>query len=126
MLAAHAGKCVMLVDDNFVTRESMSQILGCDGYRVTTASNGADAFRRLAGHEKPDVILLDLSMPVMDGPTFRRQQQQSQDLAGVPVVLLSAAVDVAEQAASLGAATYVQKPVDTARLLEVIHRLCER
>jgi CheY-like chemotaxis protein len=125
MPAAHPVKCVLLVDDNFVTREAMSQLLGCDGYRVTTASNGADAFRRLNGHEKPDIILLDLNMPVMDGPTFRRQQQQSQDLAGVPVVLLSAAEDVAELASLLGAETYVQKPVDTARLLEIVHRFCK-
>ena len=125
MAAAHPGKCVLLVDDNFVTREAMSQLLGCDGYRVTTATNGADAFRRLTGHERPDVILLDLSMPVMDGPTFRQQQQQNQDLAGVPVVVLSSAADVAERASALGAETYFQKPVDTARLLEVIHRLCK-
>jgi CheY-like chemotaxis protein len=125
MLAAHPGKCVMLVDDNFVVREAMSQVLGCDGYRVTTAANGADAFRRLHGHQKPDIILLDLNMPVMDGPTFRRQQQQNLDLAGVPVVLLSSAEDVAEKASSLGAETYLQKPVDTARLLDVIHRLCK-
>ncbi len=125
MLAAHPVKNVMLVDDNFVLREAMSQVLGCDGYRVTTAANGADAFRRLNGHERPDVILLDLNMPVMDGPTFRRQQQQNQDLAGVPVVLLSSAEDVAEKATSLGAETYLQKPVDTARLLDVVHRLCK-
>ena len=41
MLAAHENKCVMLVDDNFVMREAMSQVLGGDGYRVTTAANGA-------------------------------------------------------------------------------------
>ena len=125
MLAAHLSKSVMLVDDNFVLREAMSQVLGCDGYRVTTASNGADALRRMNGHHKPDIILLDLNMPVMDGPTFRRQQQQNQDLAGVPVVLLSSAEDVAEKATSLGAETYLQKPVDTARLLDVVHRLCK-
>jgi CheY-like chemotaxis protein len=125
MLAAHLTKCVLLVDDNFVMREAMSQVLGGDGYRVTTAANGADAFRRLAGHEKPAMILLDLNMPVMDGPTFRQRQRQDQDLAGIPVVLLSSAGDVAEQATSLGAQTYLQKPVDTARLLDIVHRYCK-
>jgi CheY-like chemotaxis protein len=115
----------LLVDDNFVMREAMSQVLGGDGYRVTTAANGADAFRRLAGHEKPAMILLDLNMPVMDGPAFRLRQQQDQDLAGIPVVLLSSAGDVAEQATSLGAQTYLQKPVDTARLLDIVHRYCK-
>jgi CheY-like chemotaxis protein len=125
MPAAHLGKCVLLVDDNFVTREAMSQVLCCDGYRVTTAANGADAFRRLNGHERPDMILLDLNMPVMDGPTFRQRQQQDQELAAIPIVLLSSAGDVAEQATSLGAQTYLQKPVDTARLLDVVHRYCK-
>jgi CheY-like chemotaxis protein len=125
MLLTRPGKSVMLVDDNFVLREAVSQVLGCDGYRVTTAANGADAFRRLNGHERPDIILLDLNMPVMDGQTFRRQQQQSLDLAGVPVVVLSSAEDVAEAAAALGAKTYLQKPVDTARLLDVVHRYCK-
>ena len=125
MLAVHPTKCVLLVDDNFVMREAMSQVLGGDGYRVATAANGADAFRRLAGHEKPDMILLDLNMPVMDGPTFRQRQQQDQGLASIPVVLLSSAGDVAEQATLLGALTFLQKPVDTARLLDVVHRYCK-
>jgi CheY-like chemotaxis protein len=115
----------MLVDDNFVMREAMSQVLGCDGYRVTTAANGADAFRRLVGHEKPDVILLDLNMPVMDGLTFRQRQREDQGLAGIPVVVLSSASDVAEMATSMGAQTFLQKPVDTARLLDVVHLYCK-
>jgi CheY-like chemotaxis protein len=115
----------MLVDDNFVMREAMSQVLGCDGYRVTTAANGADAFRRLDGHEKPGMILLDLNMPVMDGPTFCLRQREDPELAAVPVVLLSSAGDVAERASSLGAQTYLQKPVDTARLLDVVHHYCK-
>jgi CheY-like chemotaxis protein len=125
MVGAQPCKCVLLVDDNFVVREAMSQLLGCDGYRVTTAANGADAFRRLNGHEKPAVILLDLNMPVMDGPTFRQRQREDRDLAAIPVVVLSSDGDVAEKASSLGAETYLQKPVDTARLLEVIHRYCK-
>ena len=125
MVGAQPCKCVLLVDDNFVVREAMSQLLGCDGYRVTTAANGADAFRRLNGHEKPDMILLDLNMPVMDGPTFRQRQREDRELAAIPVVVLSSDGDVAEKASSLGAETYLQKPVDTARLLEVIHRYCK-
>jgi CheY-like chemotaxis protein len=125
MVGAQPCKCVLLVDDNFVTREAMSQLLGCDGYRVTTAANGADAFRRLDGHEKPAVILLDLNMPVMDGPTFRRRQREDRELAAIPVVVLSSDGDVAEKASSLGAETYLQKPVDIALLLDIIHRYCK-
>jgi CheY-like chemotaxis protein len=125
MGGALVGKCVLLVDDNYLMRESMSQLLGGDGYRVTTAANGADAFRRLSGHEKPAVILLDLNMPVMDGLTFRQRQREDTELAAIPVVVLSSAGDVAERASSLGAETYLQKPVDTALLLDVLHRYCK-
>jgi CheY-like chemotaxis protein len=105
-------------------RETMSLVLGGDGYRVTTAANGADALRRLLKQERPDLILLDLNLPVMDGPTFRQQQRQDQGLALIPVVVLSSDSDVAEKASSMGAETYLQKPVDAARLLDVIHRCC--
>jgi CheY-like chemotaxis protein len=45
----------MLIDDNIAMREAVSQLLSCGGYRVCTVANGADALRRLRGHEKPDV-----------------------------------------------------------------------
>ena len=117
-------KRVLLVDDNIVTREMMSLILAGEGYRVATASNGAEAIDRLRHYEKPDLILLDLRMPVMDACQFCEQQKQDQSLADIPVVVLSAASDVAEKASSLGAATYLQKPVDTAKLLDTVRHCC--
>jgi two-component system response regulator MprA len=124
MTTSHPGKRVLLIDDNIVTQETMSMALAAGGYRVATASNGADALERLRGYERPSLILLDLSMPVMDGCAFCRQRQQDPALAAIPVVVLSAAGDVAEKALSLGAQAFLRKPVDLVDLLDTVRRHC--
>jgi CheY-like chemotaxis protein len=70
----------------------------------------------------PDVILLDLMMPVMDGWEFRRQQQRDSDMAGVPVIVLSALDQ--PRAADVEADAFLKKPLDFDRLLELIRRYC--
>ncbi len=71
---------------------------------------------------RPDLILLDLMMPIMDGWQFRREQAQDPSLSAIPVVVLSADGNVRQKAASLHADGYLQKPVDVENLLEVIQR----
>jgi CheY-like chemotaxis protein len=119
-----SGRRILIIDDDFVTQEMMSTILAGDGYRVAAASNGRDAIERLRACEKPDVILLDLKMPVMDGCAFCRAREQDKSLASIPVVILSGLPDVAERAASLGAVAYLQKPVDVVALLGELRRCC--
>src|SRR5207248_1971254 len=68
--APQAGKRILLIDDDFTTREVMSVLLGGDGYRVSVAANGAEALERLRSPDRPELILLDLKMPVMDGCSF--------------------------------------------------------
>jgi CheY-like chemotaxis protein len=70
MAAPHLGKYLLLIDDDFTTRELTSHILAADGFRVAVARNGAEALERLRGPERPDLIVLDLNMPVMDGCSF--------------------------------------------------------
>src|SRR5438067_565343 len=106
-LAGHPGKRVLLVEDNVVTREMMSLVLAGEGYRVAVASNGADAHERLLHHQKPDLIVLDLRMPHMDGCAFYERWKQEQSLADIPVIICSGASDVAEKAHALGIATYL-------------------
>jgi CheY-like chemotaxis protein len=124
MTIGQAGKRVLLIDDNIVTQEMMSMALAASGYRVATASNGADALERLRGYERPDLILLDLSMPVMDGCAFCQERQRDPALASIPIVVLSGTGDVAEKASSLGARTFLRKPVDTVDLLDTVRRYC--
>jgi CheY-like chemotaxis protein len=91
---------------------------------VATASNGTDAFQRLRHYERPNLILLDLMMPGMDGWRFREEQQQDPNLAGIPIIVISALADIEQNASTLGAADYLQKPVERARLLDAVRRCC--
>ena len=118
VVAVQHHKRVLLIDDNPLTRESISMILAAAGYCVALAANGADALLRLKDHRRPDLILLDLSMPVLDGHDFRVRQQQDAALASIPVLVFSGADGAEEEAVALGAAGYIHKPADAGRLLE--------
>jgi two-component system cell cycle response regulator len=123
-MAAQSGKRILIIDDDIVTQEAMSTILAGDGHRVAAACNGQDALQRLLAYEKPDLILLDLKMPVMDGCSFCRARSQNKELASIPVVIISAMPDGAEQAAALGAVLYLAKPIDVVTLLSELRRCC--
>jgi len=113
---------VLIVEDDTDLREMMAQLLSLEGYQAETAPNGRDALQYLERGDRPDVILLDLMMPVMDGWEFRRRQVEDPRIATVPVVVLSA-VDPS-RAGDLGGAAFLKKPLDFDRLLELVHRFC--
>ena len=125
-MAATEHKRILLIDDNPMTREAISMMLAAAGYCVALANNGADALHRLREHRRPDLILLDLSMPVLDGQHFRHKQQQDPALASIPILIFSGTERAEEEAAALGAAGCLHKPVDPGRLLEVVRRCFER
>jgi CheY-like chemotaxis protein len=118
------SKRVLLIDDDFLLREMVTLTLAGEGYMVATACNGEDAFQRLRHYERPHLILLDLALPGMDGCRFREQQRQDPQLASIPVVIFSAAGDIEQKAATLGASDYLQKPVQTGQLLDTVRRCC--
>jgi CheY-like chemotaxis protein len=113
---------VMVVEDDGLIRESLLEVLADQGYQVIGAGNGREALAALATAPRPDVILLDLMMPVMDGRSFRDEQLRDPDLAGIPVVVLSAASDVLRVAADMGAAGVLRKPVTLGALLAELRR----
>jgi two-component system sensor histidine kinase ChiS len=122
--ALTVGKRILIIDDDITTQEMMSTVLAYEGYRVAAARDGSDGIDRLLAYEKPDLILLDLRMPGMDGAAFCHTRKQNIELAAIPLVVLSAADDVAEQATALGAAGYLRKPVDTVLLLNTLRQHC--
>ena len=83
------------------------------------AANGQEALDQLAAGFRPDVIVLDLMMPVMDGRQFLQCRQSDSHYAMIPVVVLSAASD---RLPSLTAATVLRKPIEPARLMETLRR----
>jgi CheY-like chemotaxis protein len=114
------GKDILIVEDDAATRDALALILGIEGYCVATAGDGREALDFLRRHSPPCLILLDLMMPVLDGWTFRREQLADPALARIPVVILSAVDTPQEEAASLNAAGYIHKPVETAPLLATV------
>jgi CheY-like chemotaxis protein len=116
------GKRILVVEDDAATREALAMILGAEGFTVVGAANGQEALGLLRDVPRPDLILLDLMMPIMDGWQFRREQTLDPSLSAIPVVILSADGNVQQKAASLRAADYLQKPVDVENLLQVINK----
>jgi len=84
------GKRLLVVEDDAFAREAMSTLLEAEGYQVASAANGREALGQLRGTILPDLILLDLVMPVMDGLEFCRQQRSDDRLAEIPVLIVSA------------------------------------
>jgi CheY-like chemotaxis protein len=113
---------VLIVEDDADLREMMAQLLSLEGFRTETVANGRDALEYLQQGRAPELILLDLMMPVMDGWEFRRRQREDPRLAKVPVVVLSA-LD-ASRAADVDGAAFLKKPLDFDRLLELVRRYC--
>ena len=113
---------VLIVEDDADLREMMAQLLALEGFVATAVANGREALHYLETGDKPDVILLDLMMPVMDGWEFRRQQQSDPALAAVPVIILSALDQ--RRAADVNAVAFLKKPLDFDRLLELVRRYC--
>jgi len=124
MASAAVGHCpVLIVEDDADLREMMAQLLSLEGFQSATVSNGREALEYLHnGHERPEVILLDLMMPVMDGWEFRRKQQADPGLADVPVIILSALDQ--SRAADVDAQAFLKKPLDFDRLLQLVRQYC--
>lgn len=113
---------ILIVEDDADLREMMAQLLTLEGYRAETVANGRDALDYLHRGDRPDLILLDLMMPIMDGWEFRRRQREDPALADVPVVVLSALDQT--RAADLGGTAFLKKPLDFDRLLDLVRQHC--
>jgi DNA-binding response OmpR family regulator len=112
---------VLIVEDDEDLREMMAHLLTLEGFEAATAANGREALDYLQT-SRPELILLDLMMPVMDGWEFRRQQQADPNLAPVPVIVLSA-LDQA-RASNVDAAAFLKKPLDFDHLLDLVRAYC--
>jgi CheY-like chemotaxis protein len=115
---------VLIVDDDYGIRDALGQILADEGHQVASAANGREALDRLRQGDRPCVILLDLMMPVMNGWEFIDRQRHDEELAVVPVVVISADARVSDKATALGVSGFLEKPIDLDRLLDAVERFC--
>ena len=117
-------KTVLVVDDYDEVRLVTRRALETFGYRVLEAASGAEAVR-VAQSDSPDLILMDLSMPAMDGFATIHQLRRLLGLRDVPVIAVSAhtAREIREDALAAGCRDFITKPVPLERLRAAVERL---
>ena len=113
---------ILVVDDQTDLRQLTADLLSCNGYDVVQAGHGREAIAKLSEHS-PDLVILDLNMPVMDGWQFRAEQLRLPDghLTAIPVLLLTGEDRSDDQIRTLKAVGFIKKPFDAEQLLHAIH-----
>ena len=114
---------ILLVEDDSGIRDSVAECLESEGYDVAPVENGREALRWLRNTARPDLIVVDLVMPVMNGAELIDELRGDMTLRDIPVVLMTAAVPTA--AMPLPRANgYLSKPFDLGALLDTVLRHC--
>ena len=127
MADGHDARTVLIVDDGEINRIVLKKILSGQ-FSCLEAKNGQEALEMLQSHENQvDIILLDINMPVMDGKTFLQRKQQRPDLAGIPVIMITADDSPEQQTStfSLGANDYIVKPFIPAVVTRRVNNVLE-
>jgi len=122
----HDGHRVLVVDDNRSIREPLVTLLEGRGFSARGVGNGREALQTLRDGFHACLILLDLTMPIMDGWAFRTVQQGEPKLAEIPVVVLTALTDPKKAATQLGAIAGFAKPLDLDQLVQLVAEHCPR
>jgi len=115
---------ILLFEDNELNRDMLSRRLTRQGFEVLLACDGASGVE-LTGSERPDLVLMDMSLPVLDGWEAAQRLKADPTTRTIPVIALTAHAMTAdrEKALAAGCDDYDTKPVELSRLLEKMHRL---
>ncbi len=118
---------ILLVEDNEMNRDMLSRRLLRRGYEVVLAVDGAEGLRRSIA-DSPDLILMDMSLPVLDGWEAARQLKSSPETRGLPIIALTSHAMSGDREAAMeaGCDEYETKPIDLPRLLEKMETLLKR
>lgn len=121
------GATVLLVEDTEDNRQMMGRLLEMSGFRVVEATNGREAVEA-AAREKPEIILMDLSLPFIDGLAATRRIRDLPGLKKVPIVAVSAhdTADFHHEALAAGCDAYITKPIDFSELEEMMRRMISK
>ncbi len=114
------GSLVLVIDDDPAVCDVMTRYLSQEGFLVETAATGEDGYR-VAQEIRPDVIILDVQMPGMDGWGVLEVLKADPALAAIPVIMLTILEDK-ERAFRLGAADYLVKPIDQVRMTQLLKK----
>ena len=115
-------RSILVIEDDAAIRDLLLDVFTDEDYTVRTAGDGEEALAILDDWQ-PALILLDQSMPRMDGAAFRTAQRERPAIATIPTILLSAARDLSEQAHSLDITSTIAKPFNLGELLQLAGEL---
>lgn len=123
----HSRQTILFIDDEPSWLEAMKNVLKKEMFTVITASSGEDAISKLR-RKKPDLILADVRMPVMNGFDLYVKVKENPTLASIPFFFMSSIDDhdAKEVARGLGATGYIEKPYDTREVASIVNKLLER
>lgn len=119
------AKRVLVVDDSEIVLEKAREALTAEGYVVNTALSATDADRFINGDSKPDIIILDVMMPMMDGDKKAKLLKMDTSTKDIPILLLSSKSedDLARLVAESGADGFIRKPFSFGELVEQIEAM---
>lgn len=112
---------ILIVDDEFDIAEVLSSILGADGHDVDVCANGRDAIAYMEGHPPPELVILDVMMPFVNGFEVLRFMRATEGLRKVPVILMSA-VEPRVRQKDFGWNAFLRKPFELADLVSEVSR----
>lgn len=114
------AKKILVIEDDTSIRELLVELLESEGYVVSSAINGLDGLKSLETNGPPDLILIDLMMPVMDGYSFRTEQLKHNVWSKIPTVVMSAEANAKEKMKAFQVSAFLSKPVELETILKTI------
>lgn len=117
---------ILVVEDDADIRSALCSLLASEGYDVAGARDGREALAALHEGPSPDVILLDLMMPIMNGAEFRAAQRQDPAIASIPIIVITASIGPRQVTSGLDAAAVLPKPFELSELVEIIDLVVAR
>lgn len=116
------AKRILVVEDDTSIRELLVELLESEGYAVSSAVNGLEGLKYLQSETNPDLILIDLMMPVMDGYSFRTEQLKNAVWSKIPTVVMSAEANAKEKMKNFSITAFLSKPVELDTILKTVAR----
>jgi CheY-like chemotaxis protein len=111
---------VLVVDDEFAVAELLGMALADEGYRVLTAANGRQGLQRLAEGPRPDLVIADYMMPVLDGAGMLRAMRKAEAHRDIPCIVMSAVPEANVRERFDGYAAFVRKPFRIASVVRLV------
>lgn len=113
-------KRILVIEDDNSIRELLVELLESEGYVVNSAMNGLEGLDKLRTEPLPNLILIDLMMPVMDGYSFRTEQLKNKEWSKIPTVVMSAEATARDKMKNLNITALLTKPVELETILQTV------